>query len=251
MNGRLASTMFPTVVLCGGQRTLQALLQGLAPTLGMSFHMASELREIPEFLSRYGFRIVVIAIERLEEEHLLFIQSLTKKHKAYIILIGQDWSERTAHQAIQSGAVAYLGGDSLTDSLAALVETLKRNLPETPPLRKVLDAGNNATLSTPDYVLSDGERKISLPTIPGKLLEYLIEHADGVTTFHELNRAGWGIPEAAAPNALYQQIHVLKEALAEYGLRNCLRSVRGRGYVYSPKVLVSDRPADLVGGSTG
>ena len=220
------------LVLDGGDLTLQAFLQGLALILGLIFHQADGLLEIDNLMARHRNGIVILVDDEPGVDHFRVTSRLSAQDGIYVILIGEAYSEELARQAVMSGAITYLGRRFVIESLTTLIATLKRCFPDDAHRRRIIPLGNNVTLCVPDLIISDGHQQTCLRMIPGRLLQYLSEHAGTIVPFHELIQAAWEDTAAATANTLWQHIHVLREVLALYDLRNRLRSVRGRGYVY-------------------
>ena len=139
-------------------------------------------------------------------------------------------------RALRGGAIVCM---DLTEAMSNLVLVLENFLvhflpPGSKTVRnasRTLPICEQATLSVPEYLLSDGRQRTRLPSIPGALLECLAAHPNLVVGQSQLIQAAWGHELDATANALHQQMHRLRGVLVEFGLAENLKCLRGRGYV--------------------
>jgi DNA-binding response OmpR family regulator len=79
------------------------------------------------------------------------------------------------------------------------------------------------------YRLTRGERGISLPPIPLKILEVLMRASPRVVRREEIQTAVWG-DDPPDSDALKAHIHVLRSAVDRESDRPLVHTLRGLGY---------------------
>lgn len=113
--------------------------------------------------------------------------------------------------------------DRLLARAARLLQTWGR-------LRSLLAVGP-LSLDTDTYKLTYGSRVQILAETEGKILKTLMERYPGIVSKETLFLEVWGTQEFVDENILQVNMSRLRKSMAEAGLKEAIRNVRGRGYV--------------------
>lgn len=113
--------------------------------------------------------------------------------------------------------------DRLLARTERLLQTWKR-------FRSVLTVGS-LSLDTDTYKLTFKDRVLLLPETEGKILRLLMESSPNTVWKSELFSSVWGTDEFVDENILQVNMSRLRKSLAEIGLSDAVRNIRGKGYV--------------------
>lgn len=127
-----------------------------------------------------------------------------------------------------SGADDYLVKPFALTELEARLLALVRRARDVPALGGRLRIAE-LTFDPNTLYVERGGRRIELPPIPLKLLEFLMRKSPRVVTRKELEREVWG-DSPPDSDALRAHMHVLRSAVDAKEDRPLLRTVRGIGY---------------------
>lgn len=97
-------------------------------------------------------------------------------------------------------------------------------------LRALLRAGS-LSLDTDTYKLVAGDRFLILAETEGRIMKLLMERYPNMVGKAELFSAIWGTEEYIDENILQVNISRLRKNLAEIGLDEAVRNIRGKGYI--------------------
>ncbi|MFC0142045.1 transcriptional regulator [Erwinia mallotivora] len=110
-----------------------------------------------------------------------------------------------------------------------------------------IDLGNNIFLSEDNNYLTDRNIKLSIGEKEKRLLSYFIQHPNVELTKRELINTIWENRASTIDNAnLTQLIYKIRRDLAAMNMKNCIKTLPGKGYIYIPKKIKTEIPAPLV-----
>lgn len=128
--------------------------------------------------------------------------------------------------ALGLGADDFLTKPCHPDRLTARVNRLLQTYGK---VRNVIQVGT-MNLDTDTYKLVCLERSVILPETEGKILRLLMEKHPLAVCHSEIFRAVWETEEYVDENILQVNITRLRKHLAEIGLNETIRTIRGKGY---------------------
>lgn len=95
---------------------------------------------------------------------------------------------------------------------------------------------NNISIDTTRYIISNGDKKISVEPLVFDLLLYLVEHRDRVISHDEILGALWQ-KKVVSDSALTVQIKKARHSIGDSGrAQNSIKTVHGRGYQFIASV---------------
>lgn len=110
-----------------------------------------------------------------------------------------------------------------------------------------IDLGNNIFLSEDNNYLTDRNIKLSIGEKEKRLLRYFIQHPNVELTKRELINTIWENRASTIDDAnLTQLIYKIRRDLAAMNMKNCIKTIPGKGYIYIPKKIKTEISAPLV-----
>jgi len=112
--------------------------------------------------------------------------------------------------------------------------------------------GNNIYLSEEKNHLINGNITLTISEKEKRLLSYFLHHPETELTKGNLIAAIWENRAATIDDAnLTQLIYKIRRDLAAVNLRNCIKTIPGKGYIYLPeKDKESEAPMQAVSNKT-
>lgn len=129
--------------------------------------------------------------------------------------------------ALGLGADDFLTKPCHPDRLLARAERLLQTWHK---LRSLLAVGF-LSLDTDTYKLTCGDRVLLLAETEGKILKLLMERYPNLVGKGELFTAVWGTEEFVDENILQVNMSRLRKSLAEIGIGDAVKNIRGKGYI--------------------
>ncbi|MEW5290375.1 MULTISPECIES: winged helix-turn-helix domain-containing protein [Erwinia] len=110
-----------------------------------------------------------------------------------------------------------------------------------------IDLGNNIFLSEDNNYLTDRNIKLSIGEKEKRLLRYFIQHPNVELTKRELINTIWENRASTIDDAnLTQLIYKIRRDLAAMNMKNCIKTIPGKGYIYIPKKIKTEISVPLV-----
>lgn len=89
-----------------------------------------------------------------------------------------------------------------------------------------------------EFLMKDGER-LYLTGMAFRLLRFLAEHPREIISTQDLIRRGWGKDSLVDRDELYVYINIIRGSLEDVPRKPCcLKTIRGQGYVFFPRVKI-------------
>lgn len=178
---------------CIASPPLRDLLRGTATNLGIGFREISCLDEIYETRS-LAPPVVVVEGESSSDELLASFSRLTSSVAVWLVLVTSG--EPTVINIVRSmaaGAVHCIGFGTAIQVISYLIRNILKacDLGDE-PVQTGLPVSGKAVLLIPGHFLACGERRVSLPPIPGRLLECMARNRDTIVPFDDLKRVWLG-----------------------------------------------------------
>ena len=102
---------------------------------------------------------------------------------------------------------------------------------------------SNISLDTTRYIISNGDKEISVEPLVFDLLLYLVKHRDRVISHEEILTALWQ-KKVVSDSALTVQIKKARHAIGDSGkAQNSIKTVHGRGYQFIASVEIENDDA--------
>ncbi|HHX28806.1 MAG: winged helix-turn-helix domain-containing protein [Bacillota bacterium] len=217
---------------CTASPPLKDLLRGTATNLGIGFREISRLDEICETRS-LAPPVVVVEGESPSDELFASLSRLTSSMKVWLALVTSGEPTVTdIVRSIAAGVANCIGFWTAMQAISYLIRNiLKASALGDEPVQTGLPVSGKAVLLLPGHFLVCGERQVTLPPIPGRLLECMARNRDRIVSSDDLKRSGWGTSNGVTNHALCQQVCRLREVLDVFGLGNSVKCFRGKGYL--------------------
>lgn len=104
--------------------------------------------------------------------------------------------------------------------------------------------GNNIYLSEERNHLVNGNITLTISEKEKRLLSYFLRHPETELTKSNLISATWENRAGTIDDAnLTQLVYKIRRDLAAVNLRNCIKTIPGKGYIYIPEKKTEQKPA--------
>ena len=196
----------------------------------MQYCFVPFLQEPEETRGRSLKGVWVIGVRVVREDHLAWTKRLSYESSCPVIFVADALPRDTALELLRNGAIACLRTQEAFEELPCIIENLLRCL-----LRdeEVLPVAGDVILVLPSLVLTNGKSELRLPPILGRILMCLIRNAGYAVPYSVLIQTAWGKSDGATAKTLHQHIYSLRTTLADFGIDNLIRAIRGNGYALS------------------
>lgn len=129
--------------------------------------------------------------------------------------------------ALGLGADDFLTKPCHPDRLTARAERLLQTYEK---VKSVIQAGA-VSLDTETYKLMWKNTSLLLPETEGKILKILMERCSEIVSRADIFNSVWGTDEYVDENILQVNMTRLRKSLAQIGLNEAVKTVRGQGYI--------------------
>jgi DNA-binding response OmpR family regulator len=166
--------------------------------LQLTFYEATSAEDTCRKL-RESPAIVVWEEESLSPTYLSTATAVAESGARLVLVLGH-LSHGDVAKAVRAGALACMEFDEALQGLAYLISNLAADTSYSEELvaMDTVIIAERYTFSTFDYVLSDGQRRVDLPPVLGRVLVLLASHQNQLVSSRDLIRAGWGDSEVVS-----------------------------------------------------